>query len=116
MAGDRGRSDKPKQLTVSQLAELFLEHARTHYRRPDGQATSELHSYRRVLELAKELYGDFTIVDFGPLALRAVRERMIDLLVEVTGVTRFMTMVLVADVPAEQEVVGSSPIGSISRK
>ncbi len=78
IAGDRSLTGaKTHPLTVAELGRRFVDHARTYYRRPDGEATSEVHSYGRVLELLEKLYGDLSAAEVGPRALRAVRDRMI---------------------------------------
>lgn len=65
-------------LTVNELLARFWRHAEGHYRHPDGTPTSELTSYRYALKPLRELYGHTFAKDFGPLALKAVRQRMID--------------------------------------
>lgn len=64
-------------LTVNELIARFWKHAEQHYRRPDGTTTNELNDYRLSLRPVRELYGDTPAKDFGPLALRTVRDRMI---------------------------------------
>jgi integrase len=65
-------------LTVSELLLLFKRHAQQHYQHPDGGPTSELGLYRLALRPVRELYGPAPAADFGPLALKAVRQRLID--------------------------------------
>jgi integrase len=65
-------------LNVNELILRFWKHAEQHYRRPPGTATSELSEYRRAFRVLKELYGHTLAKDFGPLALKTVRQRMID--------------------------------------
>jgi integrase len=64
-------------LTVNELMTSFWKHAERHYRRPDGTATHELEDYRLTLRPLKRLYGHTPAKDFGPLALKAVRQAMI---------------------------------------
>ena len=66
------------QSTVVELAARFWDHAKTYYRRPDGTATSSLAGYRIALRPLKRLYGSTRVADFGPRALKAVRQAMID--------------------------------------
>lgn len=68
----------PDTITVKELAARFWMHAEGYYRRPDGTHTGELDNYRAALKPLRELYGDTKAVAFGPRALQAVRERMID--------------------------------------
>jgi integrase len=65
-------------LSVSELILHFWRHAEKHYRRPDGTPTSELADYRRTLRPLRERYGQTPANEFGPLALKAVRQGMID--------------------------------------
>ena len=67
----------PSGRSVNELLEAYRLHAEGHYRHADGTQTSE---YREVLwsiRFVRELYGLAAAAEFGPLALRAVREKMI---------------------------------------
>jgi integrase len=64
-------------LSVNELLLLFWRWAEKHYRHPDARPTSELDGYRIALRALKALYGHTPARDFGPLALKAVREEMI---------------------------------------
>jgi hypothetical protein len=63
--------------TVNELIIAFYQHAEKHYRRPDGAATSELSEYRRSFGRLWKMYGHTPARDFRPLALKAIREKMI---------------------------------------
>jgi integrase len=65
-------------LTVNELALAYWRHAEQYYRHPDGAPTSELACLRAALRPLKELYGHTVAKDFGPLALKDVRQRMIE--------------------------------------
>jgi integrase len=65
------------ELTVVELLAAYLEFARTYYVR-DGQVTSEYVAVKYVLRLVKQLYGRTRVKDFGPLALKAIRQKMLD--------------------------------------
>jgi hypothetical protein len=67
-----------EDLTINELAIAYWRHAEQHYRHPDGTPTSELCCLRAALRPLKELYGRTVVKDFGPLALKAVRQRMIE--------------------------------------
>ena len=56
----------------------FLIFAEGHYRRVDGTTTNELDEYKLVARHVRELYGETAAREFGPLALKAVRQRFID--------------------------------------
>jgi len=64
-------------VTAAELVAAFWKHGEEHYRHPDGRPTGELACFRAALRPLVELYGSTPARDFGPLALRAVRERMI---------------------------------------
>jgi integrase len=64
-------------LTVNQLILAFWRHAEQHYRHADGTPTGELDNLREALRPVRRLYGLTAAHDFGPLALRAVREEMV---------------------------------------
>jgi hypothetical protein len=68
----------PADLTVSEMLLAFWKHAERHYRHDDGSHTSELAEYRYSLRLLRELYGHSPARAFGPLKLKAIRERMIE--------------------------------------
>src|SRR5690349_16921735 len=61
-------------LTVIELAAAFMLHARQYYRGPDGKQTSEVANYKPVLHRLISLYGRTRAADFGPLALKTVRQ------------------------------------------
>ena len=65
-------------LSVNELILRFWTHVEEHYRHPDGTPTSEVDNYRLSLRPLRELHGHTRAREFGPLALKAVRQRMID--------------------------------------
>jgi integrase len=78
LAGGRRLPDADNGLTVSELIRAFWPHVETHYRRPDGTPTNEVGDYKLSLRPLRELYGRTPAKDFGPLALKAVRQRMVE--------------------------------------
>jgi integrase len=66
-------------LNVDELVVRFLDWAKTYYRGHDNKETTELHLFKSAAKPLKQLYGDTPILDFGPLKLSAVRDRMIKL-------------------------------------
>jgi integrase len=68
----------PANLTVNEMLVAFWSHAEGHYRRPDGTPTSELNEYRAAFRPLKHLYGHTAAKGFGPLALKAVRQLMVE--------------------------------------
>jgi integrase len=73
---DQGGSPD-KGLSVSQLILAYWRYAEGYYK-PDGDTTSELRCIREALRPVRELYGHTKAADFGPLALKSVRQKMID--------------------------------------
>jgi len=64
--------------SVGELCLTFLRHAETHYVK-NGKQTSEVHILKSVIRPLNELYGMLPAKDFGPLALKAVRTKMVEL-------------------------------------
>jgi integrase len=64
-------------LTVNEVLLAFWRHAEQHYRRADGTQTNELSEYRQTFRPLRELYGHIPAVEFGPVALKAVRGKMV---------------------------------------
>jgi integrase len=64
-------------MTINEMILRFWPHVEQHYRRPDGTPTSEVEDYKHSLRPVKRLYGDMPAKDFGPLALKAVRQEMV---------------------------------------
>lgn len=67
----------PADLTLNELLVRFLAHADRYYVRADGTPTSEAGNFRHALKFARVLYGYAPCPEFGPLALKAVRESMV---------------------------------------
>ncbi len=64
-------------LTVVELVAAFMRHAQGYYRRPDGTPTTEVKNLKLAIRRLKHLYGRTRVADFGPLALKTVRQQMI---------------------------------------
>jgi integrase len=65
-------------LTVVELAAAFMRHAKDFYKRPDGRFTGEVANYQTLIGRLAVLYGRTLAVEFGPLALKTVRQQLID--------------------------------------
>ncbi|MFO0802002.1 MAG: hypothetical protein U0791_02600 [Gemmataceae bacterium] len=72
-----GGSGKKADITINEMASAFLKWADGFYLRADGTATHEIIEYEIVAKLLRELYGHVLATEFGPLALKAVRSRMV---------------------------------------
>ena len=57
-----------------ELVDKFLQYCDVYYVDRAGKPTSTIHEMTRVTGTLTELYGDVPVKDFGPLALRAVRQ------------------------------------------
>lgn len=65
-------------ITIESFILAFWKHAEQHYRRPDGTKTQEISEYRQAFKPLRRLYGPKLAKDFGPLALKAVRKKMVE--------------------------------------
>jgi integrase len=72
-----GAGPAPLDITINELLVRFLEHAETHYRRPDGTPTEEVSHYRDAMRPLKALFGPTPAAEFGPLALKAIQRHMV---------------------------------------
>lgn len=65
-------------ITVNELVLTFWRHVENYYRKPDGTPTSEVQEYKCTLRTLRALYGQTAARNFGPLALKALRQKMIE--------------------------------------
>ena len=77
LAAGRKLPVAPEDITLVELIDRNTAFARGYYVRGDGTQTNEFNNICQALKPVKELYGHVRAIDFGPLALRAVREKMI---------------------------------------
>ena len=66
-------------ITVSTLIAGFWDHAQRYYRKPDGTPTSEVDNMRQALRPLRRFYGETPAKKFGPLAMAALQQKMIEL-------------------------------------
>lgn len=64
-------------ITITELIARYWPWVRSYYRRSDGTETQEVNGFLYSLRPLNHLYGPTLGRDFGPLALRAVRDLMI---------------------------------------
>jgi integrase len=80
LAGRQTPAKKPgqpaEQMTIGELMVAYLLFADGYYRK-NGEPTGEFDAIRYSLRPLRKLYCDVAAVDFGPLALKNVREQMI---------------------------------------
>ena len=63
--------------SVAEIILAFRSHADRHSIK-NGEPTSEVHCFRSCVRILRELYGMIPAKDFGPLALMAVRAKMVE--------------------------------------
>jgi len=68
----------PNVITVNEVLLAYLVHAQQHYRTEDGSESDEIRHLKTVCRYARELYGTTPAIQFGPLALKAVRQKFVD--------------------------------------
>lgn len=73
----RNESEKDPGPSVAELCLVFKNYAETHYVK-NGKQTSEVSVINTVIRPLNELYGLLPAKDFGPLALKAVRSKMVE--------------------------------------
>ena len=64
-------------ITVNELILAFWQHAKQRYVK-NGKPTTEIDSFQTALGPVHELYGRESVTNFGPLALVACRQKLID--------------------------------------
>lgn len=67
----------PTGLSVAELLNAYRKWAEVHYRGPDGKPSDEVRQLYTVCRFVRELYGLTPATEFGPLALKAVREQFV---------------------------------------
>lgn len=77
-ASATANSAPTSDVSVAEVLIAYLEHAKRHYRREDGTHTGELEEYKLVMRHLRELYGETPAANFGPLAMKALRQKFID--------------------------------------
>ena len=63
-----------EDITVVELLAVFFDYAENYY----GPQGNEISTFRMVLSIVKDLYGTSRAADFGPRALRTVRNEMVN--------------------------------------
>jgi integrase len=69
---------KPAAISINEVLLAYWRYAEQYYRTPAGEPSSEIASLRKALRPVADLYGLTPAVEFGPRALAAVRQRMLD--------------------------------------
>jgi integrase len=78
----QGRQIQPgaagDELSVVELIAAYLHYVRGYYRKPDGTPTNEVRDITLSMRPVKALYGRQPCCEFGPTALKVVRQKMVD--------------------------------------
>ncbi len=64
-------------MTVVELCARYWKYAKRYYQK-DGKSARETPNIRLALKLVRACYGTTVVSEFGPLALKAIRQCMID--------------------------------------
>jgi hypothetical protein len=78
LANGRHRVVPGSAVTIAQILADFLDHAHDYYRLPDGSPSSEISAFKYAMKPLRRLYGHSSADEFGPLALKVVRQAMTD--------------------------------------
>lgn len=78
LAGGVAKSSAEGDLTIVELLAAFMRHAKAYYVDVDGKSTSELGSYKTLVQRLKPMYGRTPAVEFGPLKLKAFRQSLVE--------------------------------------
>ena len=76
--GRQASANEEGLLTVSEVLARYWKYARQHYRGKDGKPTSSVQEVKQTLRPLRRLYGHTLARDFGPLAVKAIRQVMIE--------------------------------------
>jgi hypothetical protein len=78
LANGRQKPKAGSDLAIVELVERFKVYAEGYYRDAAGNPSREAENYKSVMALLVRLYGSTQAADFGPLALEALRLKMIE--------------------------------------
>jgi integrase len=74
---DRRLQPTGESITIVELAARYLRFAKAYYQK-DGRCTKVAPAVKACIKYLKDWYGSEPAADFGPLALKAVRQRMVE--------------------------------------
>jgi hypothetical protein len=77
LASTNGEARQTAPVSINEIILSYWRFAKVHYQK-DGQPTKELACMRESLRPVRELYGSTPAREFGPKALKAVRQHMVD--------------------------------------
>ena len=82
-------TDARLDMTITELIAAYWGHAETYYSK-NGVPTSEQSLIKLAMRPLRQLYGSDSASDFGPLALKAVRKKMVDQSICRTSINAFV--------------------------
>jgi integrase len=106
-------AESKTEITIIELCAAYWHYAESYYTKK-GIRSGWLFHIRLVLRMIREMYGSTKAADFGPLALKAIRQRMID-----TGKSRKYINKLMAVIPrifkwaASEELLPGAVYGNL---
>jgi integrase len=68
---------RASDLTITELIDRYWQHVEGYYRHADGSPTGEVQAMRYALRPLNYLHGPTAAADFGPAAVKTVRELMV---------------------------------------
>lgn len=78
LASDRRLpSQEDSDITINELLAGYLNHAKTYYLK-NGKLTGEYTKIKSIMQIVISMYANTPVSDFGPLALKAIREKMVN--------------------------------------
>jgi len=78
VAAPHHQAANSSEASVNEVLLAFLLHAERHYRGTDGTTTNEYEEYKIVARYVREVYGETPAEKFGPLALKAIRQKFVE--------------------------------------
>jgi len=85
-------SSATETLTINEVFLAYWEHAQVHYRK-NGRPTSQVGLTKLATRPLVELYGKTPLSAFGPLALKTVRERMIQKNISLSVINKYVGII-----------------------
>jgi hypothetical protein len=77
LQGNRHLQSAAAGISVVELCDQYLQFAKRHYQK-NGRCTQVTPAIKACLKYVVQWYGDDPAVNFGPLALKAIRQRMVN--------------------------------------
>lgn len=79
----------PEEMTMVELIQRFTEYCDSYYVDRFGGPTSTIQEISRVMSCVKDMYGSVLVKEFGPVALRAVRQKWIKAELTITTINSY---------------------------